>query len=132
MLTTGERVPDPAPTVLVVDADDGTRELLEVVLRGAGYQVTLAGTSRDALDRLDAANPALVLLDLMMPCMSGAVLASEMQRRGLGLRVPMLVVSAHPHSRRLAAQLGAAGCVEKPFGLTALLDEVGRLLTSAN
>jgi CheY-like chemotaxis protein len=120
------------PRVLVVDGDDGARNLLTVLLQGAGYEVAAAGDGAEALDQLRAANAVLVLLDPVLPCRDRAALAAELQQRGCRPAVPLLVVSAHPYSRRLAAQLGAGGCIEKPFRLTTLLDEVARLAVSVN
>ena len=53
--------------------------------------------------------------------------AAELARRGLRPEVPILVLSAHPHPQSQVRQIGAEGCLGKPFKLRRLLDEVARL-----
>jgi CheY-like chemotaxis protein len=113
--------------VLVVDDDGWIRDLVERVLSNAGYHVTLAEDGLEAVEELREQTPALILLDLLMPRMDGVTFADELKRSGLRPEVPILVLSAHPYTRQKAAQMGAEGCLDKPFRLPALLAEVARL-----
>lgn len=83
-------------TILVVEDNEDVRELVGVMLREAGYQVREAENGRDALDQLEAMlePPSLVLLDLMMPVMSGPELLRVLRSRGHLAGLPIVVLSA--------------------------------------
>jgi CheY-like chemotaxis protein len=105
--------------VLVVDDDDAIRDALVEALVDAGYRVAEAPNGRDALDAMRAAPPCLVLLDLMMPIMTGWDVLQEMQRDVALASIPVCVVSANPHG------LPRVACVlPKPISLDRLLDVV--------
>jgi CheY-like chemotaxis protein len=108
------------PHVLVVDDDDAIREVIAEVLRDEGYDVASAGNGLQALDALRQNPPDLVLLDLMMPVMSGWEFLEEIQASTKWSRIPIVVVSA----------MNAPGVSEhlaKPIDLEHLLATVGRL-----
>src|SRR5262249_54364302 len=79
---------------LVVDDDAGQRRHLRRLLEKAGLEVAEAGDGRAALDRLDEQWPALIVLDLLMPGMDGFTFLTELQRRGEGRSVPVVVLTA--------------------------------------
>lgn len=84
------------PTILVVEDNDDIRELVAETLRGEGYDVLEAEHGQHALELLDAVAepPALVLLDLMMPVMSGVEFMSALDERGTLATMPVVVLSA--------------------------------------
>jgi signal transduction histidine kinase/CheY-like chemotaxis protein len=82
-------------TVLVIEDDDATRELLARLVDGAGYGVATAVNGRDGLDWLAAnAAPDLILLDLMMPNLDGFGFLSELRRQPAYDRLPVVIVTA--------------------------------------
>ena len=113
--------------VLVVDDDDGVRDVLATVLEIAGYEVAVASDGLEALDQLEDHKPALILLDLMMPGMDGFTFADELQRRGLRPAVPIIVMSAGGLAQQGARTIAAEDCVIKPLNLDDLLQKVDRL-----
>jgi chemosensory pili system protein ChpA (sensor histidine kinase/response regulator) len=114
-------------TILVVDDDTNIQATLRALLEDEGYEVVVARDGVDALARLEGVQPALILLDLMMPRMDGYTFAAELQRRGLHPGIPIVVLTAGASARQAAARLGAAGYAEKPFSINGLLDTVDRL-----
>jgi len=108
-------------SVLVVDDDDAIREVMAEVLRDEGYDVACAGNGEEALAELRKPSPPdLVLLDLMMPVMSGWEVLEHIQLNPELAGIPVVVVSA----------MGAPGVHEqlaKPIDLSSLLATVGRL-----
>lgn len=84
-------------TILLVEDDPGMRELVSVLLRIDGYEVDEAENGRDALDRLQQMPelPCLVLLDLMMPVMSGTEMLKELHDNTRLASVPVIVLSAN-------------------------------------
>ena len=84
------------PTVLVVEDDVEIRELVRDLIAGEGYAVEVAANGREALDYLRSAPapPCLILLDLMMPVMSGPELLEIMSDDPSLASLPVVVVSA--------------------------------------
>jgi two-component system response regulator MprA len=122
-----ERVGQMSRSVLVVDDDRDIREFVQIALECAGYDVEVAGGGVEAIERLEARQPELIVLDLMMPEMNGFQLAEQLRLRGLRPRIPLLVLSAASQVLYKADWIEAEGCLEKPFVVPTLLEEVARL-----
>jgi PAS domain S-box-containing protein len=112
-------------TILVVDDDEHVRGFIVASLQDFGYRIAEAESGAEALDRLDAAEPKLVLLDYAMPGMSGAEFARAARARKPDL--PIVFVTGFAESGQLEAALGPdAPVLRKPFTLAqlaAILDE---------
>ncbi len=107
-------------TIAVIDDDTYIGNLLEEVLRGAGYQVLLAYSGTEALYLLEQNKPDLVLLDLMLPGLSGEEVLPKIQN------IPVIVLSAKADVQDKVSLLlgGAADYVTKPFDTEELLARV--------
>jgi DNA-binding response OmpR family regulator len=81
-------------SVLVVEDDAATREMLRRTLEKEGWQVVEAENGRVGLERLNAGIPALILLDLMMPEMGGFEFMQALRERPDGRLVPVVVITA--------------------------------------
>ena len=81
-------------TVLLVEDDVPTREMLHRSLEKAGWCVTAAENGRVALERVAEKMPALILLDLMMPEMDGFEFMHELRRQPAWQQIPVIVVTA--------------------------------------
>lgn len=112
--------------VLVVDDDDAVREALEAVLEDAGYTVRSAANGRDALQLLRATDwpPAVILLDLMMPVMSGWEFRAEQQRDPALAPIPVVVLSADRDVKAKAATVDAGDYLLKPVDIDLLVATV--------
>jgi CheY-like chemotaxis protein len=119
--------------ILVVEDDLDIRESVVEVLQDEGHVVTAAGDGREALDLLQSASPApdLILLDLMMPVMSGYQFREEQLKRPALAAIPVLVVTADVNARAKAESLKAAGFVQKPLKIQPLIDVVDQLLAGS-
>jgi CheY-like chemotaxis protein len=113
-----------SPAVLVVDDDPDTREVVALALGLAGYAVEIAQNGREALARIAARVPALVLLDLDMPDLSGWEVVDLL--RVMQVPVPVVFMTAAHRARAEAARLQVAGYLSKPFDLDHLLDLVNQ------
>lgn len=105
----------PEPTVLVVDDEASTREILCDILKDEGFVVQTASNGRDALRQLS--NPVgLVILDLCMPGFSGVETCEEMKRHAHTSDIPVLILSGCNRESMLplAIKAGALDFVEKP------------------
>ena len=116
--------------ILVVDDDKAVRDSLRRSLAFNGYQVDLAGDGPAALDQLDNAEPPvdIVILDLMLPGMSGYEICREIREQDVEL--PILVLSARTLSedKAQAFDAGTDQYMTKPFALPELLSRVRNLL----
>jgi CheY-like chemotaxis protein len=106
--------------ILIVDDDAESREMLSELLTNEGYTVVRAENGRDALDYLSRSLPSLIILDLMMPIMSGWEFR-ERQRADSRLNsLPVVVTSASG----LAPEIDAAALIPKPIDFALLMRAV--------
>lgn len=101
--------------LLLVDDDPEIRELLGYALRGSGYDVVSAEDGLFALARLSADPPDLMLLDLDMPGLTGEAFVAACRRTPRWANVPVLLLSGREDVASVAATLGAAGYLQKPY-----------------
>jgi CheY-like chemotaxis protein len=125
VVKTTSRPPEPAigaAPILVVDDDPAIRETVAEILRFEGYEVESAADGEQALEALARCSPAVVLLDMRMPVLDGWGFARAVKERGL--RVPILVMTAARDAQLWCEEIGANGCVPKPFELMDVLNAV--------
>jgi nitrogen-specific signal transduction histidine kinase/CheY-like chemotaxis protein len=128
---TGEPVPRAkGETVLILEDEDGVRELTARVLRDQGYQVVLATNGAEAVSKLQNGHPRpdLLLTDLIVPDMGTGELEGEVHR--LVPDLPILYMSGYPRDDILARGLLSREqpFLQKPFTSEDLTQEVGRML----
>jgi len=110
--------------VLVVDDEPMVRETLGQMLTDEGYVVDLAVDGETALDRVHAARPDAILLDLMMPGMNGRQFLQALRDDVAYRDVPVLIMTAVHGLEVNLTTLGASEVVEKPFNADELLNKV--------
>lgn len=110
--------------ILVVEDEPEMEFLLRENLEYEGFDVTVAATGEDALAAVAATPFALVILDVMLPGMSGFAVCREIRGRGLQTPVIMLTARAAESDRVVGLDLGADDYVSKPFGVRELLARV--------
>ena len=116
-------------TIVVAEDDPDVIRVLDGRLRAAGYRTVLAFDGQEALDAITANAPDLVLLDLMMPKLTGFDVLAELKRTAAHLP-PIVVISARGREADVtrAFELGAADYLTKPFGPEELLARLSRLV----
>lgn len=113
--------------LLVVDDDHDIRLSLQDVLEVEGYRVITASSGREALEFLrQGLRPELILLDLMMPDVSGWEFRVRQRMEPELASIPVVVVSGQGLSTHDVAELGVAGYLPKPVDLDTLLSTVAR------
>jgi CheY-like chemotaxis protein len=126
---------DPDPTaarsvVLVVDDDFDIREAMSDVLVSEGYSVLTAADGSEALETLRGGiRPAVMLLDLMMPRVSGVEVIDELRKDETLRQIPVVVCSANRGYG--ADDLGVIDVLRKPVSVEELLKAVARAITPA-
>lgn len=115
-------------TVLVVDDEFGTVEVLVAALEDAGYRVLTAANGRRALERLEENKPDLVVSDFMMPLMDGAALVEAIRSNPQFRDIPVIMMSAAPETALRKQVDGYEAFLRKPFRVPALLELIASLL----
>jgi CheY-like chemotaxis protein len=107
--------------LLVVDDDHALRQVYVDTLSASGYEVRSAPNGASALAILESGwTPCAVFLDLRMPRMDGWELARRIRADDRWCDTRIVVVAAHVQIDREAAEIGAAGWLQKPFDLASL------------
>jgi len=116
--------------VLVVEDEDNIAAALEFLLLREGYAHDRVASGAEALPRIRATRPDLVLLDVMLPEVSGYDICAGIRTDPSLVAVKVLMMTARGSAleRRRGIELGADGFISKPFELKDLRAEVRRLL----
>lgn len=113
--------------ILVVDDEEKIVEVVKSYLEASGYKVFVAYNCKDAQDIFDKVNPDLLILDLMLPDMSGEDLCTKLRRRS---RIPIIMLTAKINENEIlnGLDIGADDYVTKPFSAKQLVARVKALL----
>ena len=123
-------IPTPPRPILIVEDDPDIRQMLVALLQGEGHAVVTADNGRQAFDMARAHHPALILLDLMMPIMTGQEFRDVQLASAEISTIPVIVVSAHYDAQRIARQMRAAACLQKPLDFDVVLHLCSHVLAT--
>lgn len=121
---------DTCTTLLIVEDEESFVEALSIGLRREGFRVEVARNGVDALDRFDAVHPDLVLLDIMLPGVSGIEVCRRIRTHS---RVPIIMVSAKTSELDVVVglEVGADDYVSKPYRMRELVARIRATLRRA-
>lgn len=130
LLTSTDNVGHPNEYILVVDDDWMNREVIEAYLQTAGHRVVTANSGHKAMEIATNEIPALVVLDINMPGMSGLEVCSRLKRDPHTQYTPVMVVTAleADADKLKAIEAGADDFISKPFNSLIMLTRVKSLL----
>lgn len=116
--------------ILIADDEPDVRQMVSMNLHGAGFQVITAADGEAALDAVREQSPALAILDIMMPHMTGLEVCRAMKASAKTARIPVVILTARSGEidRVLAFELGVDDFVTKPFSMRELLLRVKAIL----
>ena len=119
--------------VLIVDDEINIVTALEFLLQKSGYEVMAAQNGDEALKRVESFAPDLVLLDVMMPRISGYEVCRRMRERPDWKHIKIVMLSAKGREAEVSkgVSLGADLYVTKPFSNNELVERIGELLVGA-
>lgn len=120
-------------SILVVEDDFGARTIVKTILSGKGYAVTDAANGNEALDILKERSFDLIILDLMMPGLSGYDVVVHLKQRPETQNIPVIMLTAKSESADVLRGYRDFGCdyyITKPFTSAQLLQGVELVLTS--
>jgi len=120
------------PSILVVEDDDDCRTVLVDLLEMSGYSVLSCGEAHRAVEMARQHQPALVLVDFMMPDADGGWLVRSLRAEGGNLAdVPVVLTTGSSAGREIAHSLGVRA-LEKPFDMNRLLELVHPLAPTSS
>lgn len=114
--------------VLVVDDEPNIRDLLSASLRFAGHQVAVSPNGTDAINKIIEIQPDIVLLDVMLPDISGFGVTKKI--RGMGIDIPILFLTARDDTEDKVTGLTVGGddYVTKPFSLDEIMARISAIM----
>jgi two-component system cell cycle response regulator DivK len=122
-----------AATILIADDHDDNRELLQLLLASAGYDVWEARDGSECLAIARNKAPDLIVIDLSMPVLDGWGVLQELKSDQRTLTIPCMAVTAHADlARDEALQMGFMAYVSKPYSGDSLLKTIATVLAQTN
>jgi len=117
-------------TILIVDDDYLSRELLQAHMENAHYSVLLANSGTKALEMAADQQPDIILMDVNMPGPNGYTVCSQLKKGPATSHIPVLLMTAMDDEENitLAAKSGADGFVSKPFDIPRMFEQISRLI----
>lgn len=117
-------------SVLIVDDEPMTRDLLRLMLERAGYDISEAEDGIDALEKIKDSTPDAVILDVMMPHMDGITVCEILRREEATADLPIIMLSARTHLDAIEKGLraGATRYLSKPVSRQDLIQNVREVI----
>jgi CheY-like chemotaxis protein len=115
-------------TIMICDDDAGILEMIVIILEDSGYHVIAEQNSVNLYQLIELEKPALLLLDLWMPVLSGDQVLMHLRSNPETQDLPVIVLSASTDGAKIAKDAGANGYIAKPFDIDDLLDRVENIL----
>jgi DNA-binding response OmpR family regulator len=117
--------------ILIVEDDANILLGLETILKGEGFEVAVCGRGDKALDHAARHQPALIILDVMLPGASGYDICKQVRARKIATPILMLTAKGQELDKVIGLDSGADDYVTKPFGVRELVARVHALLRRA-
>jgi CheY-like chemotaxis protein len=120
------------PLILLVEDNEANQLLARVVLEGEGFDVDVAGTPEEVLDRISARVPDLILMDIQLPGQDGLSLTRQLKASAATAAIPVVALTAHAMrgDREEALKAGCAGYIAKPIDTRSLGHQIREFLGS--
>jgi CheY-like chemotaxis protein len=117
--------------VLVIDDEDGIREIIQICLEAAaGWDVLTAASGSEGLATAQAEQPDAILLDVMMPDMDGPTTFRQLQANTATQHIPTILLTAKAKisEQQQFIDLGVTGVITKPFKAQDLVNQIRQIL----
>jgi len=120
-------------SILIADDEPNQLELMDFNLKGAGFSIIKASNGLEALELIENHSPDLIILDWMMPKMSGIDVCRTLRSRSETKQIPIIILSARSEDsdKSLGLDTGADDYISKPFSPKELVSRVKALLRRA-
>jgi two-component system, cell cycle response regulator DivK len=124
----------PSGVVLVVEDNPANQLLTVALLEREGYEVDLAGTSAEVLERLSIRRPDLILMDIQLPGHDGLFVTRQLKADPGTANIPIVALTAHAMAgdREQAMAVGCAGYISKPIDTRRFGSQIRDFLAAAS
>lgn len=114
--------------ILIVEDDPDILEALKMVLTGNGYDIRVTHKGNEVYGKAHDYQPDLIIVDYLVSGADGVTISRELRQSPAIGKVPIVMMSAHPHAGQIARKAGIDHFLAKPFTLQQLLDQVEQLI----
>jgi len=123
---TDSQIPASTKTIMVVDDDPDTLDIIKLILKDNGYGVQTAVNGLEVFSRLEEQKPDLIILDIRMPHMDGLEVLERLKGTAETSSIPVILITARIFSKDMARSYiqGADYYMTKPFTSTQLIDGI--------
>lgn len=120
--------------ILVVDDNQDSRELVVKILQRKGHQLVEAVDGQDALDKVAAEHPGLILMDISLPKIDGHEVTRRLKQNSQFAAIPVIALTAHAMKgdREKAFAAGCAGYISKPINIHDFYDRIRKFVMDSN
>jgi DNA-binding response OmpR family regulator len=115
--------------ILIVDDDEAILEALKAVMEMSGYDVEITTDGQEVEAIVHNQHIDLILLDLLLSGSDGSEITKSLRESGIGKKIPIIILSAHPNAKESAIQCGANDFIAKPFDLSDIVTVVEKYCT---
>lgn len=118
------------PTILIVDDETSFLDILQIILQRAGYKTIVTTNGKEGLNLIYQHRPDLIVLDDMLPGISGADICMTLKNDPTVSNIPVILYSAGPRVRErdFIRQIGATAAISKPFKPKDVVQMIGNCL----
>jgi CheY-like chemotaxis protein len=119
--------------ILIIEDQEPLCSLYKTVLSKFDHQIVFATTGEAGLQAAADDRPDLILLDLILPVMSGSEVARKLRDNGILPDVPLIITTAldEANTQHIAESLGAAAILNKPFSVADIVESLTRVLNAS-
>jgi two-component system, response regulator, stage 0 sporulation protein F len=118
--------------VLIVEDNSDLRRLYAIGLNQRGFEVKLASNGAEAIERIEGETPHVILLDMIMPVMSGWDVINHVNNSERACPIPVVVISGQPRPEGEPLHPCITAWLEKPVSLEELVQSIGQLSVVAS
>jgi two-component system response regulator (stage 0 sporulation protein F) len=119
---------DSETKILIIDDQEGIRQLLREVFKDSGYSIFTAANGKEALEIASSEKPQLAMLDMKLPGMNGIQILEQLKKTNPDLKVIMMTAYGDAQTVNKAIGLGAICCMFKPFDIFEVKSRVNEIL----
>jgi CheY-like chemotaxis protein len=120
--------------VLVVEDNPDWRQMLKTIVQRAGYDVLVATTGIEAIEKASMAQPDLILMDIGLPVMNGSEATEVIKANAATQAIPVVIQTAYGYSAltERAVKAGAAEVLQKPFPMAEIMRVLRQYLSTGH
>ena len=118
--------------ILLLDDNKDLLQIVQIILKGQGYDTVLASRIEEAVQKIKIHKPALILMDVFISDQDGREFCNQLKHDGETSNIRVIMMSGYDNSLGLMSQAGADDFMQKPFDYTDLLSRVQKQMCYSN